>query len=85
MPTKNVGPDGRRVIPTKVALAIFRGDKEALSEMGTNGNHVKQRKRHLARVRETNEAIHAEYCIGKLKEELRARDEEANLHICPID
>jgi len=80
---------GERVRPQKVHLAILQGDKEALREMGKNGAMKQKRmrawrKKVAAREEERKEIFHKSY-LEQRDREFRERDEEANLHTCPID
>ncbi len=83
MATKKV-----RVRPPEVRDAILRGDTEKLKELGRNGGLVTAAKRRRGIKNppvKVQKKLLEELFIATRTEECRKRDEEANLHICPID
>lgn len=68
--------------PLEVLRAIQEGDEQALSAMGKAGGRKSgELSKRRADLRALEEALRQE----EQKEEFRKRDEEANLHICPLD
>jgi hypothetical protein len=83
---KAIDASGHRVRPPNVLAAIFRGDKEALSTMGRNGNAVKNGMRRLQKTAERRrEEIFREAYLQRRDEEFRQSAIATNMHICPID
>jgi hypothetical protein len=85
-----------RVRPAHVLHAILVDNQPALSAMGKKSGRVRKLKaeekaRQKAELRaekarrEMNEAIYQEHLAEKLRVEFYERDEQANMHLCPLD
>ena len=68
--------------PPHVARAIQEGDREALSAVGKRGGQVSGQRQ---RERAASEAAYRAEMQERKEMEFWAMEEEANLHICPID
>lgn len=68
--------------PPEVLDAIRRGDEDALHAMAVAGG---KKAGELSKRRAEEKALLEEDRKQRQEEEFRKRDEEANLHICPLD